>query len=341
MMTLNLRFCIRRSLMAVAIAGSSFGAHAVPPATVPALQVIAPNGAKSIVIESIHAPIQGLPQPSASIMDGATQYVVEGSVSDGSKPPQESLLDLINPAARAAVLRSFATTSGAAPSHLPDLPMAPWAQQLTREQLALFRERVCCNLQSPSLDPKQIGAIPDVGQFTQVLLAYNSAAAAASVAQRPCAPGGLLSRDDLLAQAAKARGLAPTVLESQAAVGAKRAAVPEQLYRDSVYRSLSAQGQHDITEVADAIARGDYDRVIQIGNRGFAPRDAAAFQEGMVTDRNLAWRPVLHGILDKGHAVVVMGAGHLGGPQGIIALLRADGYTVEPVTIPAAPSTPR
>lgn len=341
MMTVDLGFPIRGTLVAVAVAGFTFGAHAVPPATVPALQVIAPNGAKSIVIGSIHAPIKGLPQPSASIMDGATQYVVEGTVSDGSKPPQESLLDLINPAARAAVLQSFTASSGAAPSHLPDLPMAPWAQQLTRAQLTLFRERVRCNLQSPALDPKQIGTAPDVEQLTQVLLAYNSAAAAASVAQRPCARSGLLSRDDLLAQAAKAHGLEPTVLESQAAVGAKRAAVPEQLYRDSVYRSLSAQGQRDITEAANAIARGDYDRVIQIGNRGFDARDAAAFQQGMVTDRNLAWRPVLHGILDKGHAVVVMGAGHLGGPQGIIALLKADGYTVEPVTIPAAPSTSR
>lgn len=335
-----LAISVRRCVSALAFASLSVAAHATQ-TTVPALRITAPNGATSVLIGTIHVPIKGLAQPAASVMDGAKQYVIEGSATSGPQPPQENLLDAINPAAQAALIDSVKTAPAGASFQLPKLPMAPWASSLTAAQLSLFRERVRCNIDTPALSQKQIGAAVDPDQITQVFLAYNSAAAAASIAERPCSAPGLLSRDDLMASAAKARGIQPTLLESQVDVDAKRKAVPEQLYRDAVYRALSPAGQRDIDDVVDAIARGDYDRVLRIGSRGFQAHDAAAFQQFMVTDRNLAWRPVLRDVLNKGNAVVVIGAGHFGGPQGLIALLKADGYAVQAITLPgAAPASP-
>jgi uncharacterized protein YbaP (TraB family) len=51
--------------------------------------------------------------------------------------------------------------------------------------------------------------------------------------------------------------------------------------------------------------------------------------ESFLHARNRAWVPVLEGVLERGAKVMVLvGAGHLGGEQGVIALLRGKGYEV-------------
>jgi len=50
----------------------------------------------------------------------------------------------------------------------------------------------------------------------------------------------------------------------------------------------------------------------------------------MVVDRNVAWVSTLQQWMPHRSLLVAVGAGHLGGPQGMIALLREKGYTVEP-----------
>lgn len=49
------------------------------------------------------------------------------------------------------------------------------------------------------------------------------------------------------------------------------------------------------------------------------------------TDRTRKWMEVLPGIMQEQSAFVAVGVGHLGGPDGLIDLLRRAGYTVEPV----------
>ncbi|QWF63018.1 TraB/GumN family protein (plasmid) [Ralstonia solanacearum] len=55
----------------------------------------------------------------------------------------------------------------------------------------------------------------------------------------------------------------------------------------------------------------------------------------MVHDRNLAWMPGLRQALDAGGAVIAVGAAHLPGPDGLVALLRADGYRIDETTVPS------
>ena len=233
-------------------------AHADPVARVPVLRITAPNGSTSILVGTIHVPVDGLPQPASTLMSGARQYVIESSVTAGPQPAQQNLMDMVNPAARSVLAASVIPSPEKPVFHFPSLPMAPWATGLSAGQLSLFRERLRCNLGNTPVNVEQIA---------QLFLAYNSPEAAFSVAQRPCSKPGLLSRDELIARAAAARGLQPVVLESQVEVDEKRKAVPDKVYQDGVYRMLSSAGQRDTADAARAIARGDYDRVLEINAR--------------------------------------------------------------------------
>jgi uncharacterized protein YbaP (TraB family) len=50
----------------------------------------------------------------------------------------------------------------------------------------------------------------------------------------------------------------------------------------------------------------------------------------MLVDRNKNWMPKIDQLLSRnGHSLVVVGAAHLVGPDGLLAMLRAKGYTVD------------
>ena len=57
----------------------------------------------------------------------------------------------------------------------------------------------------------------------------------------------------------------------------------------------------------------------------------APYEELLLVRRNENWIPVMERIMREGSAFFAVGAGHLGGPKGVVNLLRQAGYTVEPV----------
>ncbi len=64
-----------------------------------------------------------------------------------------------------------------------------------------------------------------------------------------------------------------------------------------------------------------------------------ALIDRFLTRRNLAWMTQLEQFLaGKEHVMVLVGTGHLGGPQGVIELLRAKGFSVRMVAGEPAPS---
>jgi len=60
---------------------------------------------------------------------------------------------------------------------------------------------------------------------------------------------------------------------------------------------------------------------------------ADALDRALIVERNRAWLAGLRRALDRGGAFVAVGALHLPGPEGLIALLRADGYAVTRVAL--------
>ncbi|PYQ94493.1 MAG: hypothetical protein DMF96_25830, partial [Acidobacteria bacterium] len=50
----------------------------------------------------------------------------------------------------------------------------------------------------------------------------------------------------------------------------------------------------------------------------------------LLVDRNKNWLPKIEALFSRrGHALVVVGAAHLVGPDGVVEMLKARGYTVE------------
>jgi uncharacterized protein YbaP (TraB family) len=80
--------------------------------------------------------------------------------------------------------------------------------------------------------------------------------------------------------------------------------------------------------VMKAWRRGDADALARMMDRESS--EFPAFNDRLLNARNRAWVPKIESFLDSGHTYfVVVGAGHFGGSNGLLALLRTKGYQIE------------
>jgi uncharacterized protein YbaP (TraB family) len=74
--------------------------------------------------------------------------------------------------------------------------------------------------------------------------------------------------------------------------------------------------------------RGDADYLARLMHDAY--RDFPSFADRIIGQRNRRWIPRIEGYLKSGQTCfVIAGAGHMGGSDGVVALLRARGFTVE------------
>lgn len=192
---------------------------------------------------------------------------------------------------------------------------------MTDTQLAVLGQNARCNR-------------PDIDLPT--ILKHKSAAEAANTAVLHCASQGLVSRDERLANAASVRGIPFLPLETYAQVNRQRLAVPEYIHRFQLMRAFTPESREGLRRAVHALNTGAYDEITKaLDDLAASPVDAETYKRLMITDRNRAWTLVLIKYLDEGYAVVNVGAAHLPGPNGLIALLRERGYRVEPILLPA------
>jgi uncharacterized protein YbaP (TraB family) len=86
--------------------------------------------------------------------------------------------------------------------------------------------------------------------------------------------------------------------------------------------------QTAVTALADAWKAGDVPTVERLVLQDL--RSDPRLYQRMLVDRNRDWLPKLEALFARrGRAFVVVGAAHLIGPDGLLAMLRARGYTVE------------
>jgi uncharacterized protein YbaP (TraB family) len=82
-----------------------------------------------------------------------------------------------------------------------------------------------------------------------------------------------------------------------------------------------------INDLIDAWAVGDVKKLNDLMNSGFKENPKA--EKLLFEDRNRAWAGKIEKLLAERHVFfITVGAGHLAGPQGVPALLRAEGYKV-------------
>ena len=140
-----------------------------------------------------------------------------------------------------------------------------------------------------------------------------------------CTPG---SPEMALAQQASLRKMPIEGLESVADQMAMLDSLPAE---KSAQDMLQAVRHLDSSRTAlhTLLARYRSGQVDSLLDGGFS----AAEQEKLLYRRNRNWVPVMERAARQKPAFFAVGAGHLGGPQGLVALLRKRGYTVRPVPL--------
>lgn len=83
-------------------------------------------------------------------------------------------------------------------------------------------------------------------------------------------------------------------------------------------------------KMADAYLAGDLETLYSLITDEMMGLNADR-KKRMLDDRNSAWAEFLIGLLPTASVMIVVGAGHLPGKNGLIEMLRTAGYTVEPV----------
>ncbi|MCJ8289397.1 MAG: TraB/GumN family protein [Crocinitomicaceae bacterium] len=96
-------------------------------------------------------------------------------------------------------------------------------------------------------------------------------------------------------------------------------------------RSESNSGLEEIEKIMTLFADQDIDGLYQL------IADDTGSMKGMndilLDDRNKRWIPLIEQMITEKSTFIAVGAGHLGGPNGVIRLLEAKGYTLTPIEL--------
>ena len=98
----------------------------------------------------------------------------------------------------------------------------------------------------------------------------------------------------------------------------------EAMFREAAEGRDSELGQ--LTAMANAWRRGDAAALEQIVLSSM--KDAPKVYDAVFVQRNRAWIPKIEACLADGHCFIVVGAGHLVGPHGLLVELSERGYAV-------------
>lgn len=141
---------------------------------------------------------------------------------------------------------------------------------------------------------------------------------------------GDLGVDEFITKRARANGKQVVGLESAAEHGAVFSGLTDRQSEALLLITFIPQGHGGSSrdQILGAWLRGDVDALARSIQGEY--RDFPAFGDRILGARNRNWLPKLESYLKSGHTYfVVVGAGHLGGADGLLAMLRARNCKVE------------
>ncbi|MEM1220465.1 MAG: TraB/GumN family protein [Bacteroidota bacterium] len=113
---------------------------------------------------------------------------------------------------------------------------------------------------------------------------------------------------------------------------------------DSIPYQVQAEMLVDAIEAEGTSGEGSFDQMVELYKaqdietmhslslgEGEMNEDMAYFEELLIVKRNQNWIPVIHRMMGEKPTLFAVGAGHLGGPKGVIRLLEAEGFTLTPL----------
>ncbi|WDD90242.1 TraB/GumN family protein (plasmid) [Burkholderia sp. FERM BP-3421] len=284
---------------AALLAGQAQAANTTPSGT-PALEVIAPNGIRSILMGSLHVASPSLHQPDPRVLEQFQQVVVEHRV--------------------ASEVRDIAAQLESA--------QPAWIKELRPIHIAKLREHLKCRF--PDLDSESV----TLGLV--VVLAQATPGMANELAYATCDSTGYHSRDDIVLSTAEKLGLPLRYLETEQEIARSRAQLATGDIRQSFDFAFSPEATRLKDRVIGALNRGDYPEVAAATELSveLAGGNKQLTHGIMVRDRNSLWMKSLPDLLEAQRSFVLVGASHLPGSDGLVALLRARGFTINAIELP-------
>jgi uncharacterized protein YbaP (TraB family) len=102
-----------------------------------------------------------------------------------------------------------------------------------------------------------------------------------------------------------------------------------QLQADYLLETLADKGKsiREFQEMAESYKKRDLEILLKSidAEKGMM----ADFENEMLHKRNLAWIPEIKKLVSEKTTFIAVGAGHLGGPKGVLQLLKNEGYTLK------------
>jgi len=130
---------------------------------------------------------------------------------------------------------------------------------------------------------------------------------------------------------AKQRGMEIAGLETAEFQMGLFDSIPYAVQADMLVESIQAGGESSDQQFADMVELYKAQDIFGMQDLMEEDGSIADYQDLLLIRRNRNWIPAMQEMMAEHPTFFAVGAGHLGGQEGVIALLREAGYTVEPV----------
>lgn len=144
-----------------------------------------------------------------------------------------------------------------------------------------------------------------------------------------------VAMETLIMEEAKKNGKRIDGLETMAYQMSVFDSIPYSLQAKELYKSIAdeeksqKEGEKVMTEMMNAYREQDLEKLSAL--IATTDNDMRGFEDLLLYNRNRNWVAKLKTLLQEKALVVAVGAGHLPGEQGVIELLRKEGYKLTPV----------
>ena len=168
-----------------------------------------------------------------------------------------------------------------------------------------------------------------------VLETYKPMVASSLLMESSMACDQQVAMESLIMEEAKKNGKRIDGLETMAYQMSVFDSIPYRLQAKELYKSIAdeeksqKEGEKIMTEMMNAYREQDLEKLSAL--IASADNDMSGFEDLLLYNRNRNWVAKLKTLLPEKALVVAVGAGHLPGEQGVIELLRKEGYKLTPV----------
>ena len=255
-------------------------------------RVESPGGRVTYFYPSFHLRDERVPRPPESVLDHRSTLVIEADITELKSHPEALVPYILSPT----------------PVDL--------AAMFTPAEMDAIRTRAACNGVAPLLDRLRLFY---VGMFVAL----------------PCPKADSGTYEEVMATAAKKRGLKIGALEGVSEQFAVMAGLPDRFAIESIkeYAGHPERAEAIVARMIALYNAGKYDELYRLAMEEGPknPADSKLFMDKLIVERNRHMVERMGPMLERGDALIVVGALHFPGKDGIVDLLRRQHYKVSEI----------